>query len=264
MSAPAPRPTVLLTGAAHGIGRATALALAAGGSRLALLDRDSGPLDEATVAARRAGSPQVEQATADVRDRDAVQDAVKRLMKGVGPIDVLVACAGIGNISNSIDLDTAGLRKILEVNVLGVAHAIEAVLPAMYARGRGHIVGLASVAAYRGMPWMPAYSASKAALANYLEGLRPGLKRRGVTITTVYPGFVATGLTAGTPFRKPVKMLTPEQAATHLVRAIERRPRDCVFPLSAALGMGLLRRLSGRAFDRVMDRIGPEALTGEF
>ncbi len=258
------RPTVLLTGAAHGIGRATALALAAKGSRLLLVDRDAEPLAEVAAAAREAGSPLLGFSTADVRDREALLAAVARLLKEVGPIDVLVACAGVGNLSNSLELDTAGLRTILEVNVLGVAHAIEAVLPSMYARGRGHLVGIASVAGYRGLPWMPAYTASKAALANYLEGLRPGLKRRGVTITTAYPGFVATALTASTPFTRPVKMLTPEQAAVYLVRAIERRPRDCVFPPSAAIGMGILRRLPGRMFDRLMDRIGPEAVRGEF
>ncbi len=186
------------------------------------------------------------------------------LESSVGQIDIVVACAGVGSLSNALDLDMTGLRQMLEVNVLGVARTIEAVLPGMFARRSGHIVGIASVAGYRGLPWMPGYSASKAALATYLEGLRPALKCRGVCITTVYPGFVATGMTVQTPFRQPVKMLSAEQAAAYIVRAVDRRPRDLVFPLSAALGMGLLRRLPNRMFDALMNYSGPRALTSEF
>ena len=94
-------------------------------------------------------------------------------IEGAGPTDVLVACAGIGSMTHVPDLDTPALRAMLEVNVLGVAHAIDAVLPGMIARGRGHIVGVSSVAGLRGMPWMASYSASKAALWAYLLGARP-------------------------------------------------------------------------------------------
>ena len=111
---------------------------------------------------------------------------------------------------------------------------------------------------------MPGYSASKAALTTYLEGLRPALKRRGVTITTVYPGFVRTAITRDTPFRKPVAMMEPEEAAKSIVRAVVRRPRDYVFPRGTAIGMSLLRRLPNRVFDWMMDRAGPQVLTTEF
>jgi len=254
---------ILLTGAAHGIGRATALVLAARGYRLALIDRDAGPLTEVAVRVREAGAD-VAAEVADVRDSEAVHGAVAALEGRIGPPDVLVAFAGVGGLSSAVDLDTARLRSMLEVNVLGVAHAIEAVLPGMYRRRSGHLVGISSVASYRGLPWMPGYCASKAALAIYLEGLRPGLKRRGVTITTVYPGFVRTAMTADTPFRRPVPMLEPAQAARYLLRAIESRPRDLVFPAGARLGMGLLRRLPDWLFDRMMDQAGPRALTSEF
>jgi short-subunit dehydrogenase len=252
-----------MTGAAGGIGRATAALLAARGYRLGLIDRAEGPLgalaDELT-----GGGASVAVRALDVRESAAVKEAVCVLERDLGPTDVLVPCAGVGTLSSALDLDIDGFRTMLEVNVLGVARTIEAVLPGMFARGSGHIVGIASVAGYRGLPWMPGYSASKAALATYLEGLRPALKRRGVRITTVYPGFVRTALTADTPFRRPVPMLEPAEAARYLVRAIVHRPRDATFPLSAALGMGLLRRLPGRIFDWVMDRAGPEALTTEF
>lgn len=254
---------VILTGAAGGIGRATAAALAAGGYRLGLIDRDGAGLGR-VAEELRAQSATVAVATADVADRGGTAAAVATIGAELGPIDVLVACAGVGMLVAAGELDTPGLRAMLEVNVLGVAHAIEAVLPGMVARGSGHLVGISSVAGYRGLPWMPGYSASKAALSTYLEGLRPALKIRGVRVTTVCPGFVRTRLTESTPFRRPVPMLEPEQAARHVVRAIERRPRDYVFPWGARLGMGLLRRLPNGVFDWLMDRAGPRALTTEF
>jgi short-subunit dehydrogenase len=253
---------VLLTGAAQGIGRATARALAARGFRLGLLDRNGALLEE--IVAELRGSTVVGSAEVDVRDAESLKRGVASLEESVGPTDVLVACAGVGTMSNALDLDVEGFRQMLEVNVVGVAHSIDAVLPGMFARKSGHIVGISSVAGYRGMPWMPGYSASKAALTTYLEALRPALKRRGVTITTVYPGFVKTGITLETPFRRPVAMLEADEAAAYIVRAIVKRPRDYTFPLGTAIGMDILRRLPNRLFDWVMDRAGPRALTSEF
>lgn len=253
----------LVTGAAQGIGRSTAGALADLGDRVGLIDRAEGPLrDWAGALTARGATASAE--VVDVRDAEGLATAVGRLEAALGPIDVLVACAGVGGLTLLPDLDTAGLRAMLEVNVLGLAMSIEAVLPGMIARGRGHIVGISSVAGFRGLPWMAGYCASKAAVSTYLEGLRPALKRRGITITTICPGFVRTGMTVDTPFRKPIPMLEPDEAAAYIVRAVERRPRDYVFPRRAAFGMGLLRRLPNWAFDRMMDRAGPRALTTDF
>jgi short-subunit dehydrogenase len=251
---------IVLTGAANGIGRATAEALAARGARLGLIDLDGERLEE--IAGRL--GPAVASRAADVTDADGMKAAVASLESAIGPTDVLVACAGVGRLTQVPDLDTSGLRAMLEVNVLGVAHAIDAVLPGMVGRGRGHLVGISSVAGFRGMPWMASYSASKAAVWAYLEALRPALKRRGVRITTVFPGFVRTGMTLDIPYARPVSMMEPERAAAHLVRAIESRRRDYVFPWSARLGMGFLRRSPNFLFDWMMDQAGPKALTTPF
>jgi short-subunit dehydrogenase len=254
---------VVLTGAGNGIGRATALALAARGYRVGLIDRDPERLSVVLERIQASGAKS-SASGANVTDADAVKAAVAAIEGEIGPTDVLVACAGVGTMTHVPDLDTPGLRTMLEVNVLGVAHAIDAVLPGMIARGRGHLVGVSSVAGFRGMPWMASYSATKAAVWAYLEGLRPALKRRGIRITTVFPGFVRTGMTLDVPFARPVSMLSAEQAAGHLVKAIEKRPRDYVFPFSTRLGMGFLRRSPNFLFDWMMDQAGPKALTTDF
>jgi 3-oxoacyl-[acyl-carrier protein] reductase len=256
-------PTVLITGAGRGIGRSTAFALADKGCPLGLIDRDSVLLEEVVGALKAIGAT-VASAPADVTDRQTLLDAVASIDARIGPTEVLVACAGIGGLTQVPDLDINGLKAMLGVNVVGVAQSIEAVLPGMIARKSGHIVGVSSVAGYRGMPWMASYSASKAALSAYLEALRPALKLRGVTITTACPGFVRTALTQDTPFRNPVKMMEPEQAGRQIARAALNRPRNCVFPLSTSIGMSFLRHLPDPVFDWMMDRAGPRALTTEF
>ena len=105
------------------------------------------------------------------------------------------------------------------------------------------------MAGYRGFPWMISYSASKAGLIAYLEAIRPGLRKRGVTVTTVCPGFVRTKMCADLPYQRPIKMIEPEEAARHLVRAVERRPRNCVFPFSMRFGLALLKYMPDSFFD---------------
>jgi short-subunit dehydrogenase len=256
-------PLVLITGAANGIGRATALELARNGVRMGLIDIDSAGLESLASELRSAGATFVTQA-ADVSRRWPLLQAVKEIESALGPVDVLVACAGFGTLTLVPDLALDTLRRTFEVNMFGVAESIEAVLPGMLTRGRGHLVGVASMAGYRGFPWMISYSASKAALIAYLEALRPGLARRGITVTTVCPGFVRTAMSAGVPYKRKMKMLEPEQAAIHLVRAVLERPRNCVFPWSMKMGLAILKLMPDRVFDWMMRRAGPEALVVDF
>jgi short-subunit dehydrogenase len=258
-----PRPTVLLTGAAHGIGHATAVALAERGLPLGLIDHD-GPALAALAQQLEDQGATVATAAVDVTNRDDLQRAIAGIAAAIGPIEVLVACAGIGTLTLVPQLDTTMLRQTLDVNLVGVAQSIEAVLPGMIARGCGHIVGVASMAGYRGFPWMISYSASKAALIAYLEALRPGLRRRGVTVTTVCPGFVRTRMSTGVPYQRPVKMIEPQAAARYLVRAVECRPRNCIFPWSMRIGLAILRYMPDWFFDRLMRWVGPQALHVEF
>ena len=208
-------PLVLITGAANGIGRATAMEMARQGVRMGLIDIDATNLESLAVELRDVGATFVV-ATADVSRRRPLLHAVKEIEASLGPVDVLLACAGFGTLTLVPDLALDTLRRTFEVNMFGVAESIEAVLPGMLNRGRGHLVGVASMAGYRGFPWMISYSASKAALIAYLEALRPGLARRGITVTTVCPGFVRTAMSTGVPYKRKMKMIEPEEAARHM------------------------------------------------
>jgi short-subunit dehydrogenase len=256
-------PHVLITGAANGIGRATALELASRGVPISLIDVDAQGLARLAEELRLAGSTFVSQ-VADVSEREPLRRAVEEIERTLGPVEVVLACAGYGTLTLVPELALDTLRRTFEVNLFGVAETIEAVLPGMLERGRGHIVGVASMAGYRGFPWMISYSASKAALIAYLEALRPGLARRGIGVTTVCPGFVRTAMSTGVPYKRPVKMLEPEQAARHVARAVLSRPRNCVFPWSLRIGVAVLKIMPDRMFDWLMRRAGPEALVVDF
>jgi short-subunit dehydrogenase len=254
---------VLITGAANGIGRASALELARRGVRLGLIDIDAPQLGSLADALRGAGAS-VSERVVDVTDREGLRRAVGEIEAALGPVDVLVACAGFGTLTLVPDLALDTLKRTFEVNLFGVAESIEAVLPGMIARGRGHLVGVASLAGYRGFPWMISYSASKAALIAYLEAIRPGLAKRGVTVTTVCPGFVRTAMSTGIPYKRKIVMLEPEQAARHLARAVLRRPRNCVFPWSMRLGLAHHPVEQPVGHDSQDCQAGPEALSVEF
>jgi short-subunit dehydrogenase len=243
----------VVTGAASGIGRALGPLLGQEGARLGLLDCNEQGLATLAEELRTAG---VECATltADVRDRRAVSAAIATLEENLGPVDLLVACAGITGTTLVDDLAVEVTEAILEVNLLGVAYAIDAVLPGMLERGRGQVVALSSLAGCRGMPFSAAYSASKAGLSAYLESLRPALRRRGVTITTVLPGFVRTPLMENAAVQPPLPMMSSEAAARHVLRAIRGRRRVYAFPGSTRLVLRMLGWLPAWLYDWMMAR----------
>jgi short-subunit dehydrogenase len=249
---------VLITGAAGGIGRALCFRLGQAGAYLGLVDRNSTSLaalqDELKGSGVRCAS-----AVADVRSRDETRAAIEGVTSALGPVDVLVAGAGLCGFSVADDLKVPELEAIIQVNFLGVVYAIEAVLPAMLQRGRGQIVGIASLAAVRALPFESAYCASKAALASYLESLRPALRRRGVKVTTVFPGFVRTPLldnllsASGAP--SPPGVVSADKAAAIIAEAIRRGRRVSCFPWTTSWLAHASRWLPARLYDRIMTRL---------
>src|SRR5262249_12323704 len=129
-------------------------------------------------------------AVVDVRQREQLHDSVQAIVGILGPIDILISSAGICRASTVDELNISALEEIVRGNFLGMVYAIAAVLPLTLERKNGQIVGLSSVAGTRGMPFEPAYSASNAAVATYLESLRSKLRQRGITVTAGFPGSV--------------------------------------------------------------------------
>jgi short-subunit dehydrogenase len=256
-----------VTGATGGIGRALCLALAARGCRLGLLGRTPEKLEKLAVELRPSGaggvSPPSVQAV-DIGERAAVAAAIAAVQTELGPIDILIHNAGVGRMTDARAPNLDDLEEMLRVNYLGGVYAVEAVLPAMRARGEGQIVAISSLGARRALPWCAGYAASKIALATYLESLRPALRRRGIRVSTIYPGFVRTAMSEALPLRFPTPMLRPQQAAERIIRAIVGGRREASFPGYQAAVMSVLRQLPAWAYDRLMSAAGRIGFKGEY
>jgi short-subunit dehydrogenase len=241
----------LVTGASSGIGAATARALAREGYRVALLARRRERLEALVEAIGHDGGAALS-CPADVTDADAVRAAVARAVHTWGAVDVLVNNAGRG-MAATLEMTTeADLRALLELNLVSVLTMTRAVLPAMLARGTGHIVNIGSIAGRRGMPLRSAYAATKFALTGLTESLRQEVRGRGIHVSLVLPIYTATEFDAveirrGAPLRAgPVQ--SAETVAHAIVRCL-RRPRPEVYPFAPAKVLAVLSVLTPRFVD---------------
>jgi short-subunit dehydrogenase len=250
----------VITGASSGIGWALAKELARHGCKVGLLARRRELLEQLAGEVRAAGGTAA-CAVADVAERTQVLDGVARVRAELGPIDLLIANAGIGAPTQLNPVNIADVEKMFRVNLFGVVYAIEAVLPEMLQRGRGHLAAVSSLAAYKGLPGESAYCASKAAVNAYLEGLRIQLRQHGIAVTTICPGFVKTPMTAHHDFHMPF-LLEPEVAARRIVRALRRRVKVYDFPWPLSWLMRLTRWLPDRMLARLMGKYEMKAPPG--
>jgi len=187
---------MLVTGASSGIGHDIALLLAGLGVKTALLARRRVLLDDLASAIRDQGGDALV-LTADISKREEVRQAVARALGEFGHIDILVNSAGILEPGSVETMDPQSFRRMLDVNVLGTLHTIQAVLPSMRQAGSGSIVNIGSLAGRRGMPPLGGYSATKFALVGLTEALRVELFGTGVHVALVMPGVVDTPMVRG-------------------------------------------------------------------
>jgi short-subunit dehydrogenase len=244
-------PLAFITGASSGIGQALAWRYAQAGWNLALVARRS---EEMARWARTQGlAPERWQVYgADVADRDSIVAAGEACIARQGLPDVVIANAGI-----SVGVDTA-IREDLEViartfatNTVGVAATFHPFIEGMRARGRGRLVGVASVAGIRGLPGHGAYCASKAAVISYCESLRGELRGSGVKVVTIAPGYVDTPLTRQNRYGMPF-LMRAEDFADDAFRVIEAGRSYRVIPWQMGVVAKLLRVLPDPVFDRLL------------
>jgi short-subunit dehydrogenase len=184
----------------------------------------------------------------------AVARAARDFVSRFGAPELVIANAGAGVGTHGDDLeDIEKLRRLLEINVMGLAATLAAFAPAMRAAGRGTLVGIASVAAFRGLAGNGAYCASKAAAIRWLESLRAELHGSGVSVVCVCPGYIDTPMTRVNRFRMPF-LLPADEAARRIARAIAARRRLAVIPWQMAAASVVLRAMPGWLYDRLAAR----------
>lgn len=247
---------VLISGASSGIGRALAEHVASRGARTGLLARREELLAQAAGAITAAGG-KADFAAADVVDGAATLEAVGLLEDRLGPCDVLIASAGIYRKTDVEEFSAVAANAVVATNVQGVINMLGATLPGMVRRRTGNVAAVASIAGALGLPGGGAYCASKAAIVTLLESLRVDLHPFGVKVTTVCPGYVDTPMITDEERATVSGLMTAENAARRISRAIERGRCEDWFPWQMHISTRLVRLLPFGLFRRVMAHFPP-------
>lgn len=240
-----------ITGAGKGIGRALAQRFVADGWIVAASARTEADL-ESLAASCPKGT--VFSFPLDVTDALATARAVDDIEAKLGLPDLAVLSAGTHMPMPVEAFSTNTLRTLMEVNLMGTAHCLEALFPRFIARNAGHVAVVGSLAGYRGLPTAAAYGATKAGLINMCEALKPELARYGVRLSLINPGFVETPLTDRNDFEMPF-LISAEKAADYIARGLASSAFETTFPRRFAFIMKLLRVLPDRLFFAVTRRM---------
>lgn len=239
----------VLTGACGGLGQALARELIHGGARVALVGLNRPVLDQLAAMA----SDRCAVYTPDVSDGAAMAEMGVDWMERFGVPDLVIANAGVaGGFDTERLEDLAVLRRMLEINLIGVAATFSPFLATMKnGHHAGALVGVASVAGWRGLPGNGAYCASKAGLITYLQSLRAELRRTALTVHTVSPGYLRTALTAGNRFAMP-GLLEPDDAARQLLAGVAAGREHIVLPRRTGWLARALGWLPARLHDHIL------------
>ena len=237
--------SALITGASSGIGAALAKRLASQGTQVVLVARREDALREQVEAITAAGG-EARYEVLDVSDPERTEARVRELDGELG-LELVIANAGVGGSVWSGKLEWAKVSTIVAVNIGGAVSTLTGALPGMLERGHGHLVGVSSIAGYRGLPRSAAYCASKAFLSTFLESMRVDLHNTGVSITDVRPGFVETEMTAN--MGKLPFLVEVEDAAKIITKAIARKRGVVSFPAPLALAGHMLPSIPRVVYD---------------
>lgn len=249
------RGLVWITGASSGVGEGLALSFARDGYRVAASARNV----EALAGLERQ-SPNIKAFPVDVTDADAMDAVAGEIERTLGPIDLAILNAGIFQPMTASRYDAAKARRSMEVNYFGVVNGLGPVMRSMIERGGGHIAIVSSVAGFRGLPKGAAYAPTKAALISLAESLYADLKLKGVRLTIINPGFIATPMTAPNTFPMPF-IVTLDEAVAAIRRGLARKGGfEIVFPGRMAVMMKTLRVLPYRLYFWLVGKISKREL----
>ena len=238
---------VFITGASSGIGAALARYYALQGCTLGLVARREAQLRS---LAHELATP-AEIFVTDVCDSAGMQKAAGDFIARHGAPDIVIANAGVSTGTlTEIPEDLAAFERVVDINVHGMVHTFQPFITAMRTAGHGKLVGIASVAGYRGLPGAAAYSASKAAAISYLESLRVELRMNGIGVVTICPGYIATPMTAQNPYPMPF-IMSAENAARSIAKIIDSGKTFAVMPWQMAIVARVLKILPNWMYDRL-------------
>ncbi len=243
---------VFITGASSGIGEALARQYAQNsGAQLGLVARREDFL--VRLKAELAPSPEIY--ACDVRDIAALKAAAQDFMKKFGVPDIVIANAGVScGTLTEIEDDLNAFQEIFDINVMGMVNTFHAFAQPMRDAGHGTLVGIASVAGFRGIPGGGAYSASKAACIKYCESLRVEMRSSGVSVVTICPGYIRTPMTAVNKFKMPF-LIDVKQAVVRFQHAIDAKTSFTVIPWTMGVAARVLRMTPNWLYDRVFSRM---------
>ena len=248
-SSSAPWKHVWITGASSGLGEHVARLLASRGCKVSISARSADKLE-----AIAKGNENISVYPADVTDANSVQAMVDKMEAEHGQIDLALFCAGAWFQSSIEKMNPENFAKTIDVNVMGVVNALNAVLPQMLERRGGHVSWVSSVAGYGGLPNAAAYGSSKAALINMAESAQGELQRKGITLSVINPGFVRTPMTDKNKFPMPF-LMEPEDAAAKMVEGLEKKKFEIAFPWQLVWILKILNLLPYWLYLRLIKRI---------
>jgi len=246
---------IFITGASSGIGESLARLYAARGAQLGLVARRSDFLERVQQELAATGDCKLAIYACDVRDAAALRAAAADFITRFGVPDIVIANAGVsrGTLTENAD-DLQAFQDIFDTNVMGMINTFHPFAQPMKDAGGGTLVGVASVAGFRGIPGASAYSASKAAVIRYCESLRVELREAGVSVVTICPGYIRTPMTDVNKFRMPF-LISADDAAARFARAIDRRTSFTVIPWNMGIAARVLRLLPNWLYDRLFTRM---------
>lgn len=244
---------VVITGASSGIGADLASLLASWGARLALVARRKEKLEALRAECEGLGAEAVIFG-ADVADEAAMLAMRDAVLERFGHADIVIGNAGVGGLNPATDFSLEVHRRIVETNCVGLANTLIPFVPSMIARGQGQLVGVSSLAAFRGLPNAASYSSTKAQQAVFLESLRVDLRRHGIAVSSIHPGFVETPMTQHDEFRMPF-MVPVRRSSLLVARAIARRRAVYLYPWPMRLLTWVNRHLPRFVYDRLIPRL---------